>query len=376
MEDIIFFLFFLLSIVNIKIKGSNDFFNDYMNLENTSPIKGIFVWMIIFSHNNSYYKKKYRYKYIHVKILKYFGQKMVSIFLFYSGYGISESIDRKGINYVKTLPKKGLILYIKFQLILLIFLLNNLILGIKISIKKYLLSVIFKTNIGNSNWFAFTIICLYIFSYLSFRFIIKKKNIIIGFIILSNLCLMHIYFVFNYFYPKKSYSVDNILCFINGMFYSLLKNYLNKIFMRNDIFYFGNTSIIILLYYYFYKKKRKNIILISIKNCLFCIIIVLLTMKIRFKNEFLLFLNTHSYSIYLLQRQVMIIFFRKRYFCNNEFIRFFFMFFIILFESNLFDKYTNFINKIFDNKFNKNKNNVINKNDFKYNNEEKNMILN
>ena len=204
-----------------------------MNLENTSPIKGIFVWMIIFSHNNSYYKKKYRYKYIHVKILKYFGQKMVSIFLFYSVYGISESIDRKGINYVKTLPKKGLILYIKFQLILLIFLLNNLILGIKINIKKYLLSVIFKANIGNSNWFSFTIICLYIFSYLSFRFINKKKNIIIGIIIMSILCFMHIYFVFNYFYPKKSYSVDNILCFINGMFYSLLKNYLNEIFMRN-----------------------------------------------------------------------------------------------------------------------------------------------
>jgi hypothetical protein len=43
-----------------------------MNLENTSPIKGIFVWMIIFSHNNSYYKKKYRYKYIHVKIRRLF----------------------------------------------------------------------------------------------------------------------------------------------------------------------------------------------------------------------------------------------------------------------------------------------------------------
>jgi peptidoglycan/LPS O-acetylase OafA/YrhL len=300
---------------------------------------------------------------------------MVSIFLFYSGYGISESIDRKGINYVKTLPKKGLILYIKFQLILLIFLLNNLILGIKINIKKYLLSVIFKANIGNSNWFAFTIICLYIFSYLSFRLINKKKNIIIGIIIMSILCFTYIYFVFNYFYPKKSYSVDNILCFIIGMFYSLLKNYLNKIFMRNDIFYFGSTSIIIIFYYYFY-KKRKNIILISLKNCLFCIIIVILTMKIRFKNEFLLFLNTHSYSIYLLQRQVMIIFFRKRYFCNNEFIRFFIMFFIILFESNLFDKYTNFINKIFDNKFNKSKNNVINKNDFKYINEEQNIILN
>ena len=220
--------------------------------------------------------------------------------------------------------------------------------------------MIFKSNIGNSNWFAFTIICLYIISYLSFRFIKRKKNFIIGFFIINILCILHIYFVFNYFYPKKTYSVDNILCFIIGILFSLLKYYLNRIFMRNDIFYFGNTSIIIVLYYYYYHKKGKNIILISITNSLFCLIIVILTMKIRLKNEFLLFLNTHSYSIYLLQRQVMIFIFHKRYFLNNEFIRFFFMFIIILFESNLFDKYTNCINKIFYYKSKESQNNTLN----------------
>ena len=119
MEDLIFFSFCQLSLINIKIKGSNEYFLDYMDLENTSHIKGIFVWIIIFHHNRSYYPKKIHYFYM--KILNSIGQKMVSLFLFYSGYGIIESIKKKGLLYVKSLPQKAIILFIKFQLILLIF---------------------------------------------------------------------------------------------------------------------------------------------------------------------------------------------------------------------------------------------------------------
>ena len=83
-----------------------------MNLENTSSIKHFWFGFIL-SHIKSYYIRKNKYKYI--RILKYFGQKK-ALFLFYSRYGINESIEKKGNIYVKTLPKKGIILYIKFQL--------------------------------------------------------------------------------------------------------------------------------------------------------------------------------------------------------------------------------------------------------------------
>ena len=101
---------------------------------------------------------------------------MVSLFFFYSGYGIFESIKKKGILYVKFLPKKATILFIKFQLILLIFLVNNALLGFNINIKNYCLSIIFISSIGNSNWFAFTIILLYLYTFLSFIFINLDNN--------------------------------------------------------------------------------------------------------------------------------------------------------------------------------------------------------
>lgn len=354
MEDIVFLMFCLLSINNIKINGLNRFFNDYISLENTYSVKGIFVWLIIFSHNNGYYKSRYNYMY--KRIIKYTGQKMVSLFLFYSGYGIYESIKAKGINYVKTLPSKGIVLYIKFQLILLIFLFNNLFLGIKINLKQYFLSIILKSNIGNSYWFVYTIICLYFYSYISFRIINYINFNFIGIIFINILSYMHFYLTFKYFYKNRIYAVDNILCFQIGLYFSLIKKFSDKIIMKNDIIYFGNLIIIVITYYNCLKKQ--NIYFISITNSLFSLIIILITMKIRFNNEFLNFLNTHSYSIYLLQRIPMIFIYNRKYFSKNEILRFFIIFIIILFLSSLFDKYTNFIDKYFKNI--KNKNNYTN----------------
>lgn len=73
-------------------------------------------------------------------------------------------------------------------------------------------------------------------------------------------------------------------------------------------------------------------------------------MKIKFNNEFLMFLNSHSYSIYLLQRVIMITVYHYKYFHNNEFIRFIFIFASTLFISSIFDHYFRFIDTFFKQK--------------------------
>ena len=270
---------------------------------------------------------------------------MVSLFLFYSGYGIIESLKKKGYNYIIQLPKKSLILFIKFQIILLIFLFNNMILGKPFIFKKYALSIIFKQSLGNSNWFAFTIISLYLYSFISFVFIKNKKFFLVGILFINIIVFLHAFLTYNYFYPKSIGSVDNLLCFIIGIYYSILKQILDKIFMKSDILYFGNVTFIIIIYYYFYNNSYINIFYISITNGLFSLIIILISMKIKFSNEFLINLNNHSYSIYLLQRVVMIYIHQKKLINDYEFIRFIIIFTSILFISNIFDKYTSFIDR-------------------------------
>ena len=358
MEDLILFILCFLSSININIKCLNNFYFDYMDLNNTNPIKGIFVWIIILQHYRGYYKRDP--KYIYHEILNRTGQKMVSLFLFYSGFGIYESITKKGVNYVKYLPKKGVILLIKYQISLLFFLINNLLLGIKTSFKNYLLSVLLKTGIGNSYWFTLTIISFYIYSYISFNFIKNKNDIFIGILLINIISLLHIYFIYYYYHPNSIPSVDNILCFNIGLYYSLLKKYIDRIIMKNDIHYYGALSLIIIIYTYYYNYKTKTILIVSIINCLFSLIIILISMKIRFNNEFLIFLNSHSFSTYLLQRGVMKFFWCKKYFSSNTFIRFFIVFINIILISVIFDKNTEFINKLFNIKKYKQKKEIIN----------------
>ena len=231
------------------------------------------------------------------------------------------------------------------------FALNKIFTGKKIIDSKNRFKI---ASTHHSNWFAFTIICFYIYSYISF-IIIKNNFYILGNIILNIICIFHIYLVYNFYYPKMRYTIDNTLCFIVGFYYSLLNNYLNKIIMKNDIIYFLSLSCLILIYYYFYIYTIKTIWIVLFMNCFFSLIIVFISMKIRFNNEFLCLLNSHSFSIYLLQRIIMRFIYFKKLFQNNELIRFFFEFILILLISSTFDKFTAGIDYYFRDKKNQKK---------------------
>ena len=340
MEDILFIIFCLLSIFNIKIKGIDNFFSDYMAIDDTNCIKGVFVWIIIFSHKRSYENKN---NYLHHKITKSLGQKMVSMFFFYSSFGICESIKKKGFNYVKTLKNKAIFFLLKTEIIIIMFLLSNIIiLKKKVTLKRYLLSAIFKESLGNSNWFSFTIISFYFYSYFSFK--LAKNNIFLGIIIINIFCFLHEKVAFAYYYQKQTFTVDTILCFVIGFYYSLMKIHLDKIIMKNDIFYFLILSLILFIYYEC--SKILTLFFLSIKNALFSILVVILSMKIKLKNEFLKFLNFHSYSIYLFQRLIMMLTYKKKIFVYSEFVQMFFELTSIFCISACFDKYAIYLNKL------------------------------
>ena len=350
MIDVIYTLLCLLSFIKIHIKGLNSFYDDYMDLDNTKAIKGLFVWMIFFRHFSQYLKLYSIKNKKSILIDNSFKQNIVSLFLFYSGYGLFESFKKKGNKYIKTLPIKSLILLIKFEIILFIFLCNNILLGIKTTLINYLQAVILRKSIGNSYWFSFAIITLYIHSFFSFVLIKKEKFYFLGILLITIISFLHIHFVYKYYHPKEIISVDTIICFILGFYYSFFRSYIDKIIMNKDIIYFGIISILILNYYKIYILNTQNIYYISLKNGVLTLIEVLITMKVRFKNNFLFLLNDHSYSIYLLQRVIMIYIYKKGYFKNHIFISFCFQFIMVIFLALLFDKYTTFIDKIYKNK--------------------------
>jgi membrane-bound acyltransferase YfiQ involved in biofilm formation len=82
-------------------------------------------------------------------------------------------------------------------------------------------------------------------------------------------------------------------------------------------------------------------------NGTFCIIVVLMNMKVKFDNEFLKFLNVHSYSIYLLQRVILTTFEEKKYLEEYECLRVFLQIILIILIASTFDYSTSFIDKYF-----------------------------
>ena len=135
-------------------------------------------------------------------------------------------------------------MFLKSQIIILFFLAANIFIRKrKITLRQYLLSIIFKSSLQNSNWFAFTIIIFYIYAYLSFYI---SKKIHFGLIILNIICFIHVYFVYNYYYPRIMHTVETTLSFVSGFYYSMIHKKIETILMKNDIILFYLKSRILL----------------------------------------------------------------------------------------------------------------------------------
>ena len=213
-----FILLFILLICLYQIKFTKD--SDYMEKEKTTSIKGIFVLLIFLSHIAQYATFNGKIDSIYIIIKKHLDQLIVTMFLFYSGYGIMESIKRKGIDYIKGLPKKRILkVLFEFDVAVVIFFILGTILGERFGKLQILLSLVGWDSLGNSNWFIFAILIIYICTYLSFM--VFNKKYIGGAILITIFSVGYIY-VMKHF--KQFYWFNTILCYPLGIWFSLYRD--------------------------------------------------------------------------------------------------------------------------------------------------------
>ena len=62
--------------------------NDYMSRENTTSVNGLFILLVFLNHIQSYVTLPEGFH----RLTLAFGQLMVAMFLFYSGYGVTLSL--------------------------------------------------------------------------------------------------------------------------------------------------------------------------------------------------------------------------------------------------------------------------------------------
>lgn len=299
----ILLIFLLLGLIVYKIKLSS-FHKEYVSLDVSNSIKGIFTLLILYSHIRGYCDVKETFGGIYYNfILNKIGQAMVAMFFFYSGYGILYSAARKQ-NYKETFFRKRFLkILILFDIAVLLYLILQSTLGNSFPIENYILCWTGYLNIGNSNWFVFDILVLYLITHIAFvcnrRYNLSNNAIVI----LVSICSFLFWLVL-LLIDKGNYWFDTVLCFPMGMLFFMYKTRIERISNKT---YYTTISIVALFFILTYTVGISPVVL-TIKNCLFVSLVILLSLKIRIDNGLLRWLGIHSFSIYILQRLPMILY--------------------------------------------------------------------
>lgn len=320
-----------------KSKFNKSFSSNYVSVYNTTCVKGIFILVVFFSHFDSYvdYTAPLDIFYHSLNI----GQAMVTMFLFYSGYGVMESI-KKSENYVIGIPKKRIFpLFLSFATVVLIYLVVGFLTGKKYAVTHILLSLIGWQSVGNSNWYIFDILVLYFITFAVFRLFRKVKNY---YLLVAAVFSVTVIFIFLLkLSGKGSYWYDTVICYPLGMLYSLCRKNVEKtLFSKKFGYACALTLSVISTIVFLLAYMKTKIVIISIFSLVsFTALSVLLTMKIQTSNKFLYFLGGHLFEIYTLMRLPMIIFCPYLSQGSKKYLYFIISFLVTIILSHFFKKY-------------------------------------
>lgn len=286
--------------------GREKAFKDYLSKSRTDSIKGIFILIVFISHSKNYYLDAgYVFQglgdMVFSKLILNLNQLMVVMFLFYSGYGVMESIARKSVDYINKMPLHRIVnTLINYDIAVILFLVADIALENHITVSQFLLAIVAWDTIGNSNWYIFVILICYLVSW-----IIAKNNVPLRRVgIYTFLSLAFIAFLLSL--VKKPYWYNTMLAYPLGMMYSTYKD---KIEVFIDKQYYPTLAILsVLLVLLFYQKPfdlgDNNLIPMGL---IFAMLIVTITMRVKIGNPVLQWLGENLFPLYIYQRIPMMI---------------------------------------------------------------------
>lgn len=225
------------------------------------------------------------------------------MFLFYSGYGVMESIKRKGRNYVLQIPRKRFLqVLINFDIAVAIFILVDILMKKPIEVRQCLLSFTGWDSVGNSNWYIFIILILYLLTYVSFyrQSNNEYRNQLI-FLLFSTfvLCLIMSYVKAHYWY-------NTMFCYTAGIFFSAYKEKVEGLAKS----YYWKALVVGILTLLLIDRVPYSVkgMVYNAFSVVFCCVVVLITMKIKLNSQILLWCGRNLFPLYIYQRIPMIVF--------------------------------------------------------------------
>lgn len=302
-------LLVILCCVGAGVPGKGKLFENYMSKERTTSIKGVFAVIIVMSHMLQYIGSRLTAppdafaKTIIIGI----GQLMVIVFFFYSGYGIMESLRRKP-DYMRSFFRTRILKTLThFDLAILLFIIVNTLLGKHYPIGRTLLAFTGWTSVGNSNWFVFCTLALYIVTLLAFGTLPRHKDLALITVALLTAVLILLLRAAG----KDSWWYNTLPCYPLGMLWSSLSPKLVSAFKKRIWLWWaslllgvgGTAALAVLLTGkspLFSVIDRQAVYMLF--SCVVCGFIAVSQMRLRTNNKVLYWLGVNSFGIYILQR--------------------------------------------------------------------------
>ena len=289
----------------------------YLDKAQTTMINGIFVMLVFMRHFGEYLTLSGV-----DRIFRFadsaLGQMIVTTFLFYSGFGVMKSIQKKP-EYEKKLKKRAFHVWFQYALAVSLYLILSLVLKSGYSLRKILLSYIGLASLGNSNWYIFAILTMYLASYTACKGTEKmagrtrERTIVFLVFLLSVVyCLLFIA------RGREGTWYNTICCYPFGMLFALCSEGITEKIKNNRLYLSGlllSGIGFVLCYGLVFKKSWETVGILAplwllgteCKAILFVLFVVLLTARLSIGNKALSWLGKYTFEIYILQRLPMIV---------------------------------------------------------------------
>lgn len=290
----------LLALQGMKLRLWS-FNEDYLSKEGTDAIRGIFILLIFASHFAQYVPRPILWVDVaYARLRAALGQAVVTCFLFYSGYGVALSVDKKGMGYVRAMPRRRILsTLLTYDCAVLLYLIQQMCAGKYYSVPRVLAALMAWNGVGNSDWYIFAILCCYTVTWLVLRWRPgsgMNKGAALG---ITTGCLWVVLLLISS--GKATWWYDTLFCYPLGVWYYLYKDKVERIMKRNTCYY-PVLFLVLAAYALVHKVWEDSLFLYSLTMLLFALSVVFLTMKFELHNRFLIYCGRHLTGLYLLQR--------------------------------------------------------------------------
>lgn len=277
---------------------------DYMSIEQTNSIKGICAALIMVSHMRQYLTAYLPGDTVAQLCVGIAGQFTVAVFFFYSAYGVMYSLQNKSSYEAGFLRKRVFHIWLRFAFAVLCYLILSLALGTTYSASDYLLCWIGWSSLGNSNWFAFVILALYLLTWGTLvatrKLTGKRKHLTVATLLtVFSLGL----WVCLHLCGKEAYWYNTLLCYALGIWFALKKESFDRFASK----WYFRAGLWAVLGVTFLLCDRNDPAGYSLCALAVCLMVALFTKNIHVGNKALAWLGKHAFSIYLYQRIPMIL---------------------------------------------------------------------